>query len=85
MRSAARLMDVSYSTVAKLLVDAGEAFAEYHDEHLRNLNSKRIECDEIWSKRLFEGEECPGRQGGAAGGLGHLDPAGSGPRPLAHR
>ena len=33
----------------KLLADVGTACQEYQDEHLRNLNCRRIECDEIWA------------------------------------
>jgi hypothetical protein len=29
--------------------ELGEACSRYMDEHLRNLQSKRIHCDEIWS------------------------------------
>ena len=49
LRSTARVVDVSRNTVAKLLIDAGKACAEYQDETLRNLPCKRIQCDEIWS------------------------------------
>jgi hypothetical protein len=31
------------------MVDAGNACAAYHDEHVRNLRSKRVQVDEIWS------------------------------------
>ena len=44
-----RITDVSKNTVLKLLADVGEACAKYHDESMRNLTCKRIECDEIWS------------------------------------
>src|SRR5439155_2545888 len=37
------------NTVIKLMIDAGKACAAYHDEHVRNLASKRIQVDEIWS------------------------------------
>jgi len=37
------------NTVVKLLVELGAACSRYQDEHLRNLYSRRIECDEIWS------------------------------------
>ena len=40
---------VGKNTVIRLMLDAGEACAAYHDEHVRNLKSKRIQCDEIWS------------------------------------
>lgn len=49
MRSVSRVVDVSFNTVAKLLADAGLACAAYHDEHVRNIKAKRLQCDEIWS------------------------------------
>jgi IS1 family transposase len=49
MRSITRLTGVSKNTVAKLLADAGEACMVYHDKTVRNVQSKRIQCDEIWS------------------------------------
>src|SRR3546814_8191727 len=49
LRATSRLADVSINTVTKLLVDVGVACAEYQDRTLRNLNCKRIQCDEIWS------------------------------------
>jgi IS1 family transposase len=49
LRGTARLTGVSRMTVEKLLRDLGAACAAYHDTHVRNLTSKRIECDEIWS------------------------------------
>lgn len=49
LRTTSRMADVSYNTVLKLVADAGEACAKFHDQHVRNLPSKRIQCDEIWS------------------------------------
>ena len=49
MRSISRVADVSINTVSKLLADAGEACVEIHDELVRNVRSKRVQCDEIWS------------------------------------
>lgn len=49
MRSTSRLAKVSINTVTKLLVNAGEACAKYHDETVRNVKASRIQCDEIWS------------------------------------
>lgn len=49
MRSVSRLADVSFNTVAKLLVDAGLVCAAFHDENVRGLKSKRVQCDEIWA------------------------------------
>jgi IS1 family transposase len=49
MRSISRIADVSINTVTKLLVDAGEACAAYHNEHVKGLQVKRVHADEIWS------------------------------------
>jgi IS1 family transposase len=49
MQAAARLADVSFNTVAKLLVDAGNACSEYQDRVFRDLKCRRIQVDEIWS------------------------------------
>lgn len=37
------------NTVVKLLCELGRACSEYQAEHLRNLNSMVVQCDEIWS------------------------------------
>jgi len=49
LRATARIADVSKNTVDKLLNDVGSACLDYQDEHLRNLECKRVQCDEIWS------------------------------------
>ena len=49
LRGTARMTGVARMTVEKLLRDLGATCAQYQDEHLRNLNCRRIECDEIWS------------------------------------
>lgn len=49
IRAISRLTGASKNTLAKLLVDAGEIFSNYHDEHVRNLPCKRLQLDEIWS------------------------------------
>lgn len=49
IRATVRMTGVSKNTIAKLLVELGSACADYLDKALVNLNSKRIQCDEIWS------------------------------------
>lgn len=49
MRSVSRTAGVSINTVTKLMIDAGEACAAYHDEAVQNVTARRIQCDEIWS------------------------------------
>lgn len=48
MRAVSRMADCSINTVTKLLEEVGFACNLYQAEHLRNLNCKRIQCDEIW-------------------------------------
>lgn len=49
MRAISRISDVSINTVTKLLIDTGKVCMKFHDENVKNLTSKRIQCDEIWS------------------------------------
>ncbi len=49
MRAVSRLADVSINTVARELVLAGKACVKFHDQTVRNVKSKRVQCDEIWS------------------------------------
>lgn len=49
MRSVSRMADCSINTVTKLLVDAGRFCVAFHDEMVRNVESKRVQADEIWS------------------------------------
>ena len=49
MRAVSRSEEISINTVTKLLVDAGEACANYHDETVRNVAASNVQCDEIWS------------------------------------
>jgi IS1 family transposase len=49
LRSISRVCDVSINTISKLLVEVGTACWNFHDTHVVNLKSERIQCDEIWS------------------------------------
>jgi IS1 family transposase len=49
LRSTARMCDVAFNTVLKLLPEIGQACEEYQRRVLVNLPCKRIQCDEIWS------------------------------------
>jgi IS1 family transposase len=49
MRSISRVADVSINTVPALLRQAGEACEAFHDQTVRNVKAKRVQCDEIWS------------------------------------
>jgi IS1 family transposase len=49
LRATARMCNVAFNTVLKLLPEIGRVCLEYQDKTLRNLNCKRIQCDECWS------------------------------------
>ncbi len=49
IRATTRLTGASKNTVVKLLVEVGRACSEYQDKIMRNLDCKRLQCDEIWS------------------------------------
>lgn len=49
IRATSRITGVAVNSVMSLGVDAGQACAEFQDQALRNLNCKRIQCDEIWA------------------------------------
>lgn len=49
VRAAARMVGVSKDTVLKLLVEIGDFCSVYQDYRLRDLNTTRVEADEIWA------------------------------------
>ena len=49
IRAITRIMGMSKNTVAKLLSDAGAVCMAYHDANVRDVASKRVQVDEIWS------------------------------------
>jgi IS1 family transposase len=49
LRAITRITGCSINTVTKLLVDVGTACAAFHDERVRNVKARRLQCDEIWS------------------------------------
>lgn len=49
MMAVARVADVSFNAVKKLLRDAGEAALWTHDDLVQNVTASKIQCDEVWS------------------------------------
>ena len=49
MRATTRITGVSYTTIAKLLRNLGPLAWKYHDEHVRGVDAKRLQCDEVWA------------------------------------
>lgn len=49
VRATSRMTGVAKGTILKLIVEVGQACEEYQKKAFRNLNCKRIQCDEIWN------------------------------------
>ena len=67
LRATTRLTGVSINTVTKLLVDVGNACQQYHDEYVREVQSKRVECDEIWAFCYTKDKNLPEKYRGQYG------------------
>lgn len=69
LRATSRITGASKNTITKLLCELGSACRAYHDEHVRGVTSKRVQCDEIWSfvygkdKNLSAAELATGERG----------------------
>src|SRR5947208_6102724 len=48
LRSTCRMTGVAMNTALKLLAQLGTACAAFHNEYVRNIRAKHIQCDEIW-------------------------------------
>ena len=67
LRATARITDTSINTVTRLLVDAGNACAEYHDQAVRHVRSKRVQVDEIWTFTYAKGKNVATAKAAPAG------------------
>lgn len=67
IRATCRMTGIAKGTVLKLLMDLGKACAQYHDRTVWNLQSKRIQADEIWSFCYAKEKALPEALRGKAG------------------
>src|ERR1700685_3836048 len=67
IRSVTRMFGVGKNTVARLLVQAGHACSRYQDKHLKNLQCKRVQCDEIWAFCYAKDKNVPSAKQGKFG------------------
>jgi IS1 family transposase len=67
VRATARMTDVSKPTILKLLVQLGDVCTKYQNEAIRNLRTKRIECDEIWQFCYAKAKNVPAAKQGTFG------------------
>src|SRR2546428_10003164 len=66
IRSITRLTGATKNTVAKLLVDTGDACLEYQRCTFRNLPGRRLQCEEIWSFVGAKDKNIPAERRGRA-------------------
>jgi IS1 family transposase len=67
LRATCRMTGVARMTVMKLLVDVGTACYKYQYKNLKNLQSRRIQCDEIWSFCYAKQDNLPEKKKGKLG------------------
>jgi IS1 family transposase len=67
IRSTVRLTGASKNTIIKLLHDVAIACIGYQDKTLRNIPSKRVQCDEIWSFCYAKDKNVPQEKRGQFG------------------
>ena len=67
LRAMTRLTGISRTTLIKLLEDAGQAFSEYMDRTLVNLNCRRIQVDEVWAFCYAKQKNVPTAKAAPAG------------------
>lgn len=59
MRSVSRVVGISINTVVKLLIDAGNVCEDFHNARVRNVQAKRVQCDEIWAFCYAKAKNAP--------------------------
>jgi IS1 family transposase len=67
IRSTVRMTGVAKNTVVKLLLDLGEACTMLHDQAVRDVRSRRVQCDEIWSFVYSKQKNVPAEKAGQFG------------------
>lgn len=67
IRATARMTNVSKPTILKLLAQLGHVCAEYHSAFVRDLRTKRLECDEIWQFCYAKAKNVPEDKRGTFG------------------
>ena len=49
INSTVRMTGISKPTILKLIVQLGEACGKFHDREVRDVPSRRVQCDEVWA------------------------------------
>jgi IS1 family transposase len=67
MRAISRMAGVSINTVMKFVEDFGIVCAEYHHENVRDVEARRVQCDEIWAFCYAKDKNLPASMRGEPG------------------
>lgn len=67
IRSTARITNTAINTVVSLLREVGAACLDYQNKVMRNLPSKKLQCDEIWSFVYAKAKNVPEQHSGEFG------------------
>lgn len=67
IRATCRMTGVCKPAVLKLLTDLGRVCADFHDEHVYDLPSRRVQADEIWSFCYAKRKNVPAGKHGVFG------------------
>jgi IS1 family transposase len=67
LHATSRMTGVARNTVTRLLVDLGVVCSVYQDRVMRDLDCKRIQCDEIWAFVYAKRKNVPAHKRGEAG------------------
>lgn len=67
VRSTVWMTGIAKNTIARLLVELGNAAIDYQDRVFRNLKCKRVQCDEIWSFCYAKEKNVPAEKEGKFG------------------
>jgi IS1 family transposase len=63
IRAISRMTGTDSKTILRLLVEVGEFCSGYQDAAFRNLNTRRVEADEVWSYVGSKGRRSTKREG----------------------
>lgn len=67
IRATTRITGVAKNTIQKLTRELGEAVMQYHDNVVRNVKTKRVQCDEVWCFCYAKDKNLPDEMRGQPG------------------
>jgi hypothetical protein len=67
INSTARMTGVSKPTILRLIADLGAACERFHDETVRGVKARRVQCDEIWAFCYSKQKNVPADKKGVFG------------------